>query len=133
MTASSTEIGLATFSAGLGADHVLVNPLHAASPVPPIAPSPYLPVTKRFANPLYLRIEAIPEYDYLDVFFSSALGTLAVPGTAITLSGGQSATVTGTLTAAAPAAAGRQLFGEMTVVTPAGAVLGTGSVLVSAP
>lgn len=56
------------------------------------------------------------EYDYLDVFFSSALGTLAVPGTAITLSGGQSATVTGTLTAAAPAAAGRQLFGEMTVV-----------------
>lgn len=73
------------------------------------------------------------EYDYLDVFFSSALGTLAVPGTAITLSGGQSATVTGTLTAAAPAAAGRQLFGEMTVVTPAGAILGTGSVLVSAP
>jgi len=58
---------------------------------------------------------------------------LTVPGTALTLDGGESATVTGTLTAAAPAAAGRQLFGEMNVVTPAGAVLGTGSVLVSAP
>ena len=73
------------------------------------------------------------EYDYLDVFFSSALGTLTVPGAAITLDGGQSATVTGSLTATAPAAAGRQLFGEMNVVTAAGAVLGTGSVLVSAP
>jgi 4-alpha-glucanotransferase len=49
----------------LGADFVLVNPLHAASPVPPMAPSPYLPVTRRFANPIYLRVEAIPEYAYL--------------------------------------------------------------------
>jgi 4-alpha-glucanotransferase len=49
----------------LGADFVLVNPLHAASPVPPMAPSPYLPVTRRFANPLYLRVEDVPEYAYL--------------------------------------------------------------------
>ena len=49
----------------LGADFVLVNPLHAASPVPPMAPSPYLPVTRRFANPVYLRVEAVPEYAYL--------------------------------------------------------------------
>jgi len=49
----------------LGADFVLVNPLHAASPVPPMAPSPYLPVTRRFASPIYLRVEAIPEYAYL--------------------------------------------------------------------
>ncbi len=49
----------------LGADFLLVNPLHAASPVPPMAPSPYLPVTRRFANPLYLRVEAVPEYAYL--------------------------------------------------------------------
>ncbi|HET7901129.1 MAG TPA: 4-alpha-glucanotransferase [Candidatus Nanopelagicales bacterium] len=49
----------------LGADFVLVNPLHAASPVPPMAPSPYLPVTRRFANPIYLRVEAVPEYAYL--------------------------------------------------------------------
>ncbi len=50
----------------LGAGFVLVNPLHAASPVPPMAPSPYLPVTRRFFNPVYLRVEAVPEYAYLD-------------------------------------------------------------------
>jgi 4-alpha-glucanotransferase len=44
------------------ADFVLVNPLHAAEPVPPIEPSPYLPSSRRFANPLYLRLERIPEY-----------------------------------------------------------------------
>jgi hypothetical protein len=71
------------------------------------------------------------EYDYRDVFFSPSLGSLTVPGNDITLQGGQSATVTGSITASAPAAAGRQLFGQMRVVTPAGAVLGTGSVLVA--
>jgi 4-alpha-glucanotransferase len=40
-----------------GADFVLVNPLHAAEPVPPMEPSPYLPTTRRFLNPLYLRVE----------------------------------------------------------------------------
>jgi 4-alpha-glucanotransferase len=53
-----------------GAEHdaafVLVNPLHAAEPVPPMEPSPYLPTTRRFANPLYLRVERVPEYAYLD-------------------------------------------------------------------
>jgi 4-alpha-glucanotransferase len=49
-----------------GADYVLVNPLHAAEPLPPMEPSPYLPTTRRFANPLYLRVERIPEYVYLD-------------------------------------------------------------------
>ncbi len=49
----------------LGADFVLVNPLHAASPIPPMAPSPYLPVTRRFANPIYLRVEDVPEFAYL--------------------------------------------------------------------
>jgi len=45
-----------------GADYVLINPLHAAEPIPPMEPSPYLPTTRRFANPLYLRVERIPEY-----------------------------------------------------------------------
>ncbi|MFL6064327.1 MAG: 4-alpha-glucanotransferase [Friedmanniella sp.] len=45
-----------------GADYVLVNPLHAAEPVPPLEPSPYLPTTRRFTNPIYLRLERIPEY-----------------------------------------------------------------------
>jgi 4-alpha-glucanotransferase len=52
--------------AELGAGFVLVNPLHAAEPVVPMEPSPYLPSTRRFTNPLYLRIEQIPEYAYLD-------------------------------------------------------------------
>jgi len=53
---------LATWAAGTGADFVLVNPLHAAEPIAPIEPSPYLPTTRRFANPAYLRIEDIEEY-----------------------------------------------------------------------
>jgi 4-alpha-glucanotransferase len=54
---------LATWSGGeLGADFVLVNPLHAAEPLPPVSPSPYLPMTRRHISPLYLRIEDIPEY-----------------------------------------------------------------------
>jgi len=53
------------WAAGLGADFVLVNPLHAAEPVPPLEPSPYLPTSRRFVNPLYLRVEEIPEVAYL--------------------------------------------------------------------
>jgi 4-alpha-glucanotransferase len=50
-----------------GASYVLVNPLHAAEPVPPMQPSPYLPTSRCFANPIYLRIERIPEYAALDL------------------------------------------------------------------
>ena len=54
---------LAVWSASeLGADFVLVNPLHAAEPLAPIEPSPYLPSSRRFFNPIYLRVERIPEY-----------------------------------------------------------------------
>src|SRR5262249_37837899 len=49
------------------ADFVLVNPLHAAAPVAPMEPSPYLPATRRFANPIYLRVEQVPEYAYAAV------------------------------------------------------------------
>ncbi len=45
----------------LGADFVLVNPLHAAEPVGQMEPSPYLPATRRFVNPLYIRVEGVPE------------------------------------------------------------------------
>ncbi len=61
----------------LGADFLLINPLHAASPVPPMAPSPYLPVTRRFANPIYLRVEDVPEYADLDVAASGRVAALA--------------------------------------------------------
>lgn len=56
---------LAALSGARGADYILVNPLHAAEPVPPVQPSPYSPSTRRFFNPLYIRIEAIPELAYL--------------------------------------------------------------------
>ncbi|NUP59906.1 MAG: 4-alpha-glucanotransferase, partial [Pseudarthrobacter sp.] len=56
---------LAAISGARGADYVLVNPLHAAEPVPPVQPSPYSPSTRRFFNPLYIRIEAVPELAYL--------------------------------------------------------------------
>jgi 4-alpha-glucanotransferase len=49
----------------LGAGFVLVNPLLAAEPVPPMEPSPYLPTSRRFVNPIYIRVEDIPEVGYL--------------------------------------------------------------------
>ena len=52
---------LASFLGDQGADFLLINPLHAAEPVAPMTPSPYLPVTRRFVNPLYIRPENIPE------------------------------------------------------------------------
>jgi len=57
---------LAVWSAARhGAGFVLVNPVHAAAPTAPMEPSPYLPTSRRFVNPLYLRVEAIPEYAYV--------------------------------------------------------------------
>jgi 4-alpha-glucanotransferase len=57
---------LAVWSAARhGAGFVLVNPLHAAAPTPPMEPSPYLPTSRRFINPLYLRVEAIDEFAYV--------------------------------------------------------------------
>lgn len=48
------------------ASFVLVNPLHAAEPAPPLEPSPYLPNSRRYVNPLYIRPELVPEYADLD-------------------------------------------------------------------
>ena len=49
----------------LGAGFLLINPLHAASPRPPMTPSPYLPVTRRFTNPIYLHVENVGEFEEL--------------------------------------------------------------------
>jgi 4-alpha-glucanotransferase len=68
---------LARWSAGLGADYILVNPLHAAEPVPPLEPSPYLPSSRRFWNPLYLRVEDVPEYRQLDTEERAGIAALA--------------------------------------------------------
>jgi 4-alpha-glucanotransferase len=56
---------LARWAAGLGADFLLLNPLSAAEPVPPLEPSPYLPSSRLFVNPVYLAVDQVPEYDEL--------------------------------------------------------------------
>ena len=45
-----------------GADFVVVNPLGAVAPTVPIEASPYTPASRRFVNPLYLRIEETLAY-----------------------------------------------------------------------
>jgi 4-alpha-glucanotransferase len=62
----SDLLDLAAIAGEDGAGLVLVNPLHAGEPRPPIEDSPYLPTTRRFFNPLYIRVEDVPEYGYLD-------------------------------------------------------------------
>ncbi|MGX6603676.1 S8 family serine peptidase [Micromonosporaceae bacterium Da 78-11] len=71
-------------------------------------------------------------YDYLDVYYSPTLGSVAVPATTVSLASGASTTITGSVTAASAPPAGRSLFGEMTVITDEGAVLGRGSVAITA-
>ncbi|MFD5032069.1 4-alpha-glucanotransferase [Streptomyces sp. NPDC058405] len=57
---------LATWSGrSLGAGFVQINPLHAAVPGTPTDPSPYRPSSRRFPDPVHLRIEAVPEYAYV--------------------------------------------------------------------
>ena len=58
---------------------MLVNPLHAAEPVPPVSPSPYLAMTRRQISPLYLRIEDIPEYGRLSPADRARIDALAAP------------------------------------------------------
>jgi 4-alpha-glucanotransferase len=50
----------------LGAGFVQVNPLHAAVPGTPTDPSPYRPSSRRFPDPVHLRVEDIPEFAYVD-------------------------------------------------------------------
>ena len=50
----------------LHADFMLINPIHAGAPVPPLQPSPYLPESRRFLNVTYIRPQDIPEYAALD-------------------------------------------------------------------
>jgi 4-alpha-glucanotransferase len=61
----------------LGAAFVLVNPLHAAAPT---QPSPYYPSSRLFRNPLYLRVEAVPELARLDREGRARVAELAAAG-----------------------------------------------------
>ncbi|MFS0713384.1 4-alpha-glucanotransferase [Microbacterium sp. 2P01SA-2] len=56
---------LAAIAGESGADYLLINPVHAADVTTPIEPSPYLPSSRRFLAPLYVRPELIPESAYL--------------------------------------------------------------------
>ena len=61
---------LRAFTAWTGREHgaraVLLNPLHAITPVPPVQPSPYTPSSRRFATPLALRIPDLDAYARAD-------------------------------------------------------------------
>ncbi|MFI0234325.1 4-alpha-glucanotransferase [Streptomyces sp. NPDC017086] len=48
-----------------GAGFVQVNPLHAAVPGTPTDPSPYRPSSRRFPDPVHLRVEDVPESAYV--------------------------------------------------------------------
>lgn len=49
-----------------GAGFVQVNPLHSAVPGTPTDPSPYRPSSRRFPDPVHLRVEDVPEYAYAE-------------------------------------------------------------------
>ncbi|GAA3350625.1 4-alpha-glucanotransferase [Amorphoplanes nipponensis] len=70
-SAASWGIGdlgdLRTFVEGShGAGLVLLNPLHAITPTLPVPASPYSPSSRRFANPLYLRVADTDAYRRAD-------------------------------------------------------------------
>jgi 4-alpha-glucanotransferase len=64
-----------------GAGAVLLNPLHAPGPTHPVQPSPYTPSSRRFANPLALRIEDIDAYRRADPDTRAEVDALRVSAT----------------------------------------------------
>lgn len=70
---------LAAIAGSRGADFLLINPIHAAEVTPPIEPSPYLPATRRFLAPLYVRPEDIREASYLDAAGRAAVDAARGP------------------------------------------------------
>jgi 4-alpha-glucanotransferase len=48
------------WAARLGAGFLMVNPLGAVAPVVPQESSPYYPSSRRYFNPIYLRVEDVP-------------------------------------------------------------------------
>lgn len=67
----------------LGTDFVLINPVHAAAPVPPIEPSPYLPTSRQFLDISYIRVEDVAEYAYASQEIRDIVAGLAEQGRAL--------------------------------------------------
>ena len=61
-----------------GADFLLINPVHAGEPVGHMQPSPYLPVSRRFFNPIYIRPENIDEWQSLSESQRAELAELSM-------------------------------------------------------
>ncbi|HEX4359143.1 MAG TPA: 4-alpha-glucanotransferase [Pseudonocardia sp.] len=66
-----------------GAGAVLLNPLHAPAPTHPVQPSPYTPASRRYANPLALRVTDLEAYRLADPATRAEVDALrvAAPGT----------------------------------------------------
>lgn len=66
-----------------GAGLVLLNPLHAIGPTHPVPASPYSPTSRRFANPLYLRVADTAAYRAADSALRSEVDALRPPNGAL--------------------------------------------------
>ncbi|OBI31521.1 4-alpha-glucanotransferase [Mycobacterium sp. E2238] len=64
-----------------GAGAVLLNPLSAPGPTHPVQPSPYTPSSRRFANPLALRVEDLDAYRRADPDTRAEVDALRVSAT----------------------------------------------------
>ncbi|WP_156766102.1 4-alpha-glucanotransferase [Mycobacterium sp. E342] len=64
-----------------GAGAVLLNPLSAPGPTHPVQPSPYTPSSRRFANPLALRVEDLDAYRRADSDTRAEVDALRVSAT----------------------------------------------------
>jgi 4-alpha-glucanotransferase len=60
-----------------GAGVILVNPVQAVAPTHPVQRSPYSPASRRFANPLYLRVTDTAAYRAADAATQAAVLALA--------------------------------------------------------
>lgn len=67
---------LAAWSGAEGAGLLCLNPLHAVAPVGEQQASPYFPASRRFVNPIYLRVEATAEYSAAEPTLRAAVDAL---------------------------------------------------------
>jgi 4-alpha-glucanotransferase len=70
-------------AAAHGSGAVLINPLHAVTPIVPVQPSPYSPSSRRFVSPLYLRIADIDGYRHGDSTLRAQIDALWRESTAV--------------------------------------------------